>query len=86
MAAAPADAAAAFPVQRPRRGGASPRVVGGKPAKPGAWPWVVAMYRDGVFHCGGVILDASWILTAAHCVDGWVHAGHLACSIRSGAF
>lgn len=63
----PLDAVVA--VKRPRRGGAAPRVVGGKPAKPGAWPWVVAIYRDGVFHCGGVILDESWILTAAHCVD-----------------
>lgn len=45
------------------------RVVGGKPSQPGAWPWVVSIYRNGIFHCGGAIISPSWILTAAHCVD-----------------
>ena len=44
------------------------RVVGGVASQPGAWPWVVALYRDGRFHCGGILLDENWILTAAHCV------------------
>ncbi|XP_044743692.1 serine protease nudel [Chrysoperla carnea] len=50
------------------------RVVGGHASKPAAWPWVIALYRDGVFHCGGVIVNENWIMTAAHCVDKfWQH-------------
>ncbi|GJQ72842.1 hypothetical protein Trydic_g1491 [Trypoxylus dichotomus] len=47
----------------------SSRVVGGSPSQPAAWPWVVSMYRNGLFHCGGVIISENWILTAAHCVN-----------------
>lgn len=46
-----------------------PRVVGGIASNPGAWPWLIALYQDGIFHCGGVILSDRWILTAAHCVN-----------------
>ncbi|XP_034829653.1 serine protease nudel [Maniola hyperantus] len=50
------------------------RVVGGKPSQPTAWPWVVALYRDGMFHCGGVIINQNWIMSAAHCVHKfWQH-------------
>lgn len=45
------------------------RVVGGHPSQPRAWPSLVAINRDGSFHCGGAILDEWWILTAAHCID-----------------
>lgn len=45
------------------------RVVGGFPSQPAAWPWVVSIYRNGLFHCGGVIINENWIVTAAHCVD-----------------
>lgn len=46
-----------------------PRVVGGVASNPGAWPWLIALYQDGIFHCGGVILSEQWVLTAAHCVN-----------------
>ncbi|XP_050664597.1 serine protease nudel [Leptidea sinapis] len=50
------------------------RVVGGKPSQPAAWPWAVALYRNGMFHCGGVILNQNWVLSAAHCVNKfWQH-------------
>ncbi|XP_038220089.1 serine protease nudel [Zerene cesonia] len=50
------------------------RVVGGKPSQPAAWPWVVALYRNGMFHCGGVILSQNWVMSAAHCIHKfWEH-------------
>lgn len=45
------------------------RVVGGKPSQPAAWPWLVSVYKNGIFHCGGVLINELWIVTAAHCVD-----------------
>lgn len=45
------------------------RVVGGRLSQPAAWPWVAALYRNGMFHCGGVILNQHWVMSAAHCVD-----------------
>nr|KAF7429288.1 hypothetical protein H0235_005686 [Vespula pensylvanica] len=43
-------------------------IVGGRASEPEAWPFLIAMYRDGNFHCGGVILNEYWIITAAHCL------------------
>ena len=52
--------------------GSQLRVVGGRASHPKAWPFLVAIYKDGIFYCGGVILSELWVLTAAHCLDGWV--------------
>uniref|UniRef100_A0ABM5EJV3 Acrosin n=1 Tax=Pogona vitticeps TaxID=103695 RepID=A0ABM5EJV3_9SAUR len=49
-----------FPV-----GGA--RIVGGKKAPPGKWPWVVSMQTSNFHFCGGSIIHPWWILSAAHC-------------------
>ncbi|XP_053305267.1 acrosin-like [Spea bombifrons] len=47
------------------------RVVGGKDAEPGNWPWIVSIqeYRDDEYShvCGGFVLSNLWVLTAAHC-------------------
>ncbi len=55
----------------------SPEIVGGQEASPGEWPWQVALVKkangadlyNGQF-CGGTIVAADWVITAAHCVEG----------------
>ncbi|XP_070512102.1 serine protease nudel isoform X2 [Cardiocondyla obscurior] len=49
--------------------GSQTRVVGGRASQPKAWPFLVAIYKDGHFHCGGVIINEIYILTAGHCMD-----------------
>uniref|UniRef100_A0A803U1G2 Peptidase S1 domain-containing protein n=1 Tax=Anolis carolinensis TaxID=28377 RepID=A0A803U1G2_ANOCA len=48
------------------------RLIGGTNALPGTWPWQVSiqvLMRDGSYlHiCGGSLISARWVLSAAHC-------------------
>ncbi|XP_021023042.1 kallikrein 1-related peptidase b26 isoform X1 [Mus caroli] len=43
------------------------RVVGGFNCEKNSQPWQVAVYYHKEHICGGVLLDANWVLTAAHC-------------------
>lgn len=43
------------------------RIVGGKPIDIKDAPYQVALRTFGFLFCGGTIIDAEWVLTAAHC-------------------
>ncbi|XP_077471922.1 vitamin K-dependent protein C [Stigmatopora argus] len=50
--------------------GLTPWVVNGEVGKKGESPWQVLLRNaKGRFHCGGVLIDQNWVLTAAHCLD-----------------
>ena len=63
VAAAPADATTV-----------TSRIVGGTKTPITSVPWQVWMFRDahmvggGGYVCGGSLISAQWVLTAAHCV------------------
>lgn len=50
----------------------TPRIVGGTPAPPNKYPWMVALFYRGCSpavcqFCGGALVRRNWVLTAAHC-------------------
>ncbi|GAV06684.1 hypothetical protein RvY_16631 [Ramazzottius varieornatus] len=53
----------------------TPRIVGGQEARPHAWPYVVHVRRkfEGRFYgfCGGTLISNLYVVTAAHCIEGF---------------
>jgi V8-like Glu-specific endopeptidase len=45
------------------------KVVQGREAKVSEFPWAVALFQNGRHHCGGSLIDARHVVTAAHCVN-----------------
>lgn len=62
------------------------RILGGKKATKGRWPWQVALVKNNRPYCGGTILTSQFIITAAHCVrrDIYVRAGEYDLSVKEG--
>jgi secreted trypsin-like serine protease len=59
------------------RAGADPQIIGGDPADPGEYPFMAAILNENRAgtdfdkqYCGGSLIARTWVLTAAHCVDG----------------
>ncbi|KAH8303652.1 hypothetical protein KR018_009655 [Drosophila ironensis] len=48
------------------------KIVGGEVSRKGAWPWIVLLGYDdpsgSPFKCGGTLITARHVLTAAHCI------------------
>lgn len=53
-----------------RRPGFNTRIVGGNVSRPGQFPWQASLHLSAEHLCGGSIVTARWIVTAAHCVYG----------------
>ncbi|XP_057286907.1 kallikrein-14-like [Pezoporus wallicus] len=43
------------------------RIIGGRPCSINQRPFQVALIKRGQILCGGSLVDAQWVLTAAHC-------------------
>ncbi|PIO38838.1 hypothetical protein AB205_0010890, partial [Aquarana catesbeiana] len=43
------------------------RIIGGEECVPHSEPWQAALYYFDKFICGGILINETWILTAAHC-------------------
>jgi secreted trypsin-like serine protease len=46
------------------------QIVGGVAASQGDFPFIVSMQKSGSHICGGSLLNANTVLTAAHCAEG----------------
>ncbi len=56
-------------------GGSAGAIVNGQAANVADSPWQVSLQDDEGYYCGGSILDATTIVTAAHCVEDGDGAG-----------
>ncbi|XP_060037368.1 neutrophil elastase [Erinaceus europaeus] len=46
-------------------------IVGGRPAQPHAWPFMVSLQRRGGHFCGATLIAPNFVMSAAHCVNNF---------------
>lgn len=49
--------------------GAKKRIIGGEKAPPNYVPWQTALFYNGIFICGGIIINENYVASASHCVN-----------------
>uniref|UniRef100_A0A2K6GF85 Transmembrane protease serine n=1 Tax=Propithecus coquereli TaxID=379532 RepID=A0A2K6GF85_PROCO len=53
--------------RRSKPTGQSLRIIGGTEVEEGEWPWQASLQWDGIHRCGATLINATWLVSAAHC-------------------